>query len=217
MKKFLIISWSLFGVALIMRFAHWPGSALLLIISVLLLMIHATTFAIKNSKTDIVTVLLHFSFWSWTTYFLFRIQYWTYSDKVRLVAIAISIGWILILAMKRTGFRLPQFVLSAYILFCMWLSFLPSHHIYYLFNLNSVLYAESREFNYYAWDKYSWFLYSSGEYDAATDASEKAVTIVIAAANNGDQDAASAQNGILNHRAQIALNNWEEWTPPYGY
>ena len=60
--------------------------------------------------------------------------------------------------------------------------FQPTHERYKLLSFN---WNYEIETDYITWDRYSWFLYQNGEFDEATEASEKAKNI---AEQVGDQD-----------------------------
>jgi len=60
----------------------------------------------------------------------------------------------------------------------MTIAYTPAYTIYYTVNLNTLINKINREFDYYSWDKYSWFLYGRGLQSEALNANEKAVNAI---------------------------------------
>lgn len=160
---------------MVLRFSHWPGTALFLIVSVFLLLVYSILFAFKNGREKLPATISHFTAFFWTTFLLFRIQHWDYYSWYPLgIAILISISWIAITIAELKQFKLPQILLSAYVIVNAVIAFVPPHHIFYLYNLNEVFYAKSRNDNYFAWDKYSWLLYTDHKLESALVANDNA-------------------------------------------
>ncbi|MEZ4805785.1 MAG: hypothetical protein R2852_09955, partial [Bacteroidia bacterium] len=90
------------------------------------------------------------------------------------IALIVVFNFLRLKFKEKTAFKRPELLLALYISFILLLSFTHSHKIYYFFNLNTILNEESRETNYMAWDKYSWFLYISNKQEEAIDANKKA-------------------------------------------
>jgi hypothetical protein len=174
MKKFFRIVWAVFGIAMILRFSHWPGTALLLIVSVFLLFVFAIVFAFKNTREKLPEKIFHFTLFLWSAYLLWRIQFWDYSWYVLAIAVLVSITWIILTIVEVKQFRLQQGILSLYIVLNVSLVFVPAHPIFYLYNLNEIFYGKSRDENHYAWDRYSYFLYLDKQYEASLVANDNA-------------------------------------------
>ena len=128
MKKLQIISWSCFLVGLIIMIPHYPGSALLMIIGVLLLLIHSVLFLIKNAKDRLPESMLHIAFTVMTFYFLCRILYWSTGPLIfgykllYIVLIGVSIAAIIINFGNAKKIKLPQILLIICFLFSIWIS-----------------------------------------------------------------------------------------------
>lgn len=76
----------------------------------------------------------------------------------------------------------------------------PKDERYYLFNIKFNHHVEK---DYWAWDKYSWFLNSVDKHDEAVTANEKASSIV---AKTEDQE---MKDLILVHQIKLKANDWK--------
>ncbi|HTF04483.1 MAG TPA: hypothetical protein VK826_10670 [Bacteroidia bacterium] len=203
MKLFRILSWSLLALALIFRLAHFPGAALLSIISCFLLLLHTIIFSAKNHKTNLPDSLMHATFTSWTLYLLFRIQYWPYTGHLFTVACLFTIAWLILHFSKNEKIRASQIVLVIFVAASLVIAFTPTYRIYYFFNLNSTLYSDSRHYDYRAWDKYSWFLYVSGKQEEALEANRQAQVAANECIQWPDQEDAVTYSKVITVHGQL--------------
>ena len=134
----------------------------------------------KNFKEDEVQSLYYVSISAMTVYLLFRVFYWPCGpsflgfSSLFLIATAISIYYCYLLFKSKKALKTRQIVFGIYFLVFFNNSFLHSFSIYYFLNLSELINAESREYNYKSWDKYSWFLYIANEKDDALEANKEA-------------------------------------------
>jgi hypothetical protein len=92
------------------------------------------------------------------------------------------------------------------------ISFTHSDRIYYFFNLNTVLNGETRNTNYYSWDKYSWFLYIADKKNEALEANQNAQKAVEEYLKIiPDEEAVQYLTVIKQHGQQIQDKNWTSW------
>lgn len=218
MKIFQIISWTIFVIALLFKLFHIAGSSLLLVLSCFLIFIHCTIFFIKNHKTDLPISFLNLSLSLWTIYFLFRIQYWPLGIDIAgykimtLIPILSTIICLILHTTKEVQIKIPQIVLFICFTFSLILSYTPSYKIYYIVNLNTLLNEDTRKTNYFAWDKYSWFLYISNKPDEAKIANQKAQQALDEyLLSNNDTEAIQYSERIRQHKVYINSKNWVEF------
>ena len=177
MKKMLIISWITLLTGLVFRLLHWQYGGMIFLLGVLLLFIHSIIYLLKNAKTDLPTSFLHLSYSFLTIYILFRSSYWSCGPRIFGFPLLFIIALVVALTCFILHFKnkkLPQIFFIVYFVFFIALSYTPSHRIYYFCHLNTVLNEWTRNWNYWAWDNYSWFLYISDEYDEALEANQMA-------------------------------------------
>jgi hypothetical protein len=217
-KKLQIIAWISLLLGLIMKFPHYPGASLLLLIGTLLLFIHSILFFIKNIKTNLPDSFLHFAFSIWTVYLLCRIKYWSCGPMILgyslmfIISVVISITALILYFRDKTKIALPQILLIIYFLFSVWVSFIHSDKIYYFFNLNEITQMENRNENYKSWDKYSWFLYIDEKQDEALNANLNAQQIIEEKLKiSQDEYLLNELNIIKEHNVLIQNKNWIDY------
>ena len=174
MRFFYIISWSLFFIGVVFQSLHILGGGVLPLLSCILLLVHNVIFLCKHVKTDFTKVLLYFSYTFLTIYLFGRLLYWGWAKAIFPIALLFVIFTFIMYLIKEKPFKIPQIVLVAYFAFFLVLSYTPSYKIYYIVNLNAVLYKERRNFDYVSWDKYSWFLHLRGLKSEALEANKEA-------------------------------------------
>jgi hypothetical protein len=113
---------------------------------------------------------------------------------------------------KQQPFKIPQILLIVYFAFFFVLSYTPSHKIYYIINLNTVLNKEKRDTCYRAWDRYSWFLHLRGLKNEALEANKKAYQAV-ELQEPSERVAQKYFEIIKKHESLIEAENtdWNEW------
>jgi hypothetical protein len=128
------------------------------------------------------------------------------------VPFLVSIAWFALQLQSKTRFRLPQFVLSAFFLFSWFISYTQSDGFYYFFYLNPVLNESSREYDFRAWDKYSWFLYIVKKQDEAIEANTKAQEAVDKQLKLYEGPIAKEYSKIIKQHRQLILDhNWRSF------
>lgn len=212
MKKFYIISWTIFFIGFIFKLFHLPAAGLLMSIGSLLILIHSIIHFTKYVKTDLPLTLLYASIAFMTVYLLSRLHYWSIARPIFPIACLLSLATIILLFYKKVEFAFPQYFLIAYFIFFFTISYTPSYKIFYIMTLNSVLNGESRNTDYRGWDKYSWFLYLDDKNDEALEANTNArdalntyLKII------DDNEAAQFSNLIDRHNQQIRERNWSDY------
>lgn len=215
MKKLLITSWILFTLGLIFKLFHFPASGELLILGSLLLIIHSIIFLFKNAKTNLPFAFLHLSIALWTIYLLFRVKFWGGWPEILgfntlfIIPFLATLIWFSLHLVRHSKFKLPQYLLIVYTVFSIILSYIHSDKIFYFFNLNTVINSESRNQDYYSWDKYSWFLYISDKKIEALEANKNAQKAVNENLKTTRSDEAVKFSSIIKqHEEQIRNDNW---------
>jgi hypothetical protein len=102
--------------------------------------------------------------------------------------------------------------LIVYFVFSIIISYTHSYKVFYFFNLNTVTNDESRNQDYYSWDKYSWFLYIADKNNEAIEANEnaqKAVTEYLKTTHS--KEAVNYMSIIKQHEEQIKNGNWASY------
>lgn len=215
MKKLLITAWVIFMFGLFLMFLHFPGGNFFLLLGTCILIIHSLIFLIKNFKKDLPSALLHISYSMITAYVLLRLLYRSFGPMILgypsffLFVLIVSILCFAIHINKKIAIKFPQILLYIYFVFFIVLSYTHSHRIYYFINLNTVMYEEERKSNFYAWDKYSWFLYISNLQDEALEANQNAQRAVEKYSKiNPIDDSSRDMKLIMQHEKQIREKNW---------
>lgn len=218
MKILQIIAWSAFVIGIIFRIFHLPGDTLLLVLGAVALAIHSLIYLVKNFKTHLPNSFLHLAFSILTIYVLFRIKYWScgpnflgYSLLFLLAFIVVIIAFTL-QSIARDQRKFPLVLLIIYFLFFIRLSFIHTERIYYFFQLNAVLNSASRNTDYDAWDKYSWFLYQANKPEEALKANKEAqMAANLCLAMNSEDKASQFLTLIKEHEQQIQDKTWNSY------
>ena len=212
MKKMQIIAWTSFLIGLVFKLFHLSGGGIILLLGTLLLLIHSIVYLFKNAKTNLPISFLHLSYSFLTTYALFRVQYWSCGPRIFGFPLLFIIALVVVLICFILHFKnnkLPQIFLFVYFVFFIVLSYTHSDRIFYFCNLNTVLYSETRNTNYWAWDKYSWFLYIADKQDEAIEANKKAQKAVEEQLKIiQDTEAVQYLPIIKHHEKLIKEKNW---------
>ncbi len=184
MKKLRNISLLVFLLGLIFIFRHYPGAALLIIAGTLMLLMHGILFFIKNSKKDLRKAFVILSISLWTVYFAFRILYlpggpiFLGLKTIFIIPLLSTIVTFILISMNIRNVKLIETFLIAYFIFSFWLGYVHSDRIYYFFNLNELMYENSRQERFQTWDRYSWYLYLVDKEKEALEANDKAQRII---------------------------------------
>lgn len=222
MKKLSLIAWVLILLGIAFKLLHFPAAALLIIVGNLLFVFCSVSYIFLNLKVKDKDAFLYFMFAVWSIYFLFRFQYW-YGGEISILNVNVSIVFLfsflitfiyvtyrLIVQVK---FKIGHLIFIVFFVSNLLLSFTPAYKIFYFVHLNELINSDERDFNYLAWDKYSWFLYVAGEKDKAIDANEKAQDACRALMN---QDVSNIQvekyyEKIKTHEIQIYADTWSSY------
>jgi glucan phosphoethanolaminetransferase (alkaline phosphatase superfamily) len=216
MKSLRITSWTLIGASFIFKLMHYPFSGPLILLGVILLLIYTIIFLANNVKENLAESLFHLNILIWTAYFMFRFMYWPFAQAVFAVAVCTALAYIILLRTNKTTISVRHILLFTYMSALIVLSYTPSYRIYYFFNLNTVLNENTNQYNYRAWDKYSWFLYVAEQKQEALDANQKARHAVEESLKRdpSDPEATLFVPYIMRHTYNIQEENWTNYTQP---
>lgn len=218
MKPLRIIPWILIGLSLIFKFMHYPFNGPLIVLGAFLLFIHAIIYMIKNLEVNISDAFFHMTLSIWTIYLMFRYMYWPFAQFVFIMAACITFAYIILLGINKSKIQFSHIMLSLYVCAAVVISYTPSHHFYYFFNLNTITNSEqARTLNYAGWDKYSWFLYGAKEKEAALKANQNAQKAVEESLklNEHNEEAAQFSIYIQQNKQHILEQSWTNYTRPY--
>jgi hypothetical protein len=215
MKKFLIISWAFFILGVAFKLFHIQFSNWSMLLGCLLMLIHSIIFLIKNAKTDLPQSFLYLTATFWTIYLFFRIVFLSGIfyifgfPIIFIIPLFFSIICFILHVIKQIPFKLPQILVSIYLIFSIMLSYTHSNKIYYFIRLNTVLNNESRNTDFSAWDKYSWYLNLSHKTDEAINANENAKKAAEESLKqNNSEETFEYLDVIKKHKQQIAQGTW---------
>jgi hypothetical protein len=178
MKK--LIGILIFVIGLFFKFQHYPGASLLLIVGCLVSLIITIVDLVSSRKEW--KLLLSNSLILLT--FLFKIQYWNYSQYVFLLAVLVGSICLTSLFVNKELSR--KTTILSLLLFGVLISSwsIRSHHIYYA--TSAILKEEPNRPEFAsAWHKYSWFLNLAGEKAEALNANQNAIDCLSERDQNG--------------------------------
>lgn len=199
MKLAIIIAVSIFVNGLISKFFHFPFNAIIMMIGLLALIVIMIIAAIKRTLSPL-NLIIGFTSIFWMISLLFILKFWPFT------IILISISTLLTVFALVLAFRKRQFknLLPLGIGMTLALTFylMPTHTRYYFV---SIKWNREIEYDFFSWDKYSWFLYQNGKYEEAIKASNKGLRIA--------QEANDAYwiDLISEHNTQLKSKNWNKF------
>ncbi len=224
MKGLLITSLILFIVSFVFRLVHWPGASVIALFSVLLVFVFAVFNSFSQKKVFQINILGGWVLFSWVLYILFKYMYWHagpsflgFNTMFLVVSLITSIYIIQTTSTKVKN--LSKTVLAVCAIGFVF-SFIPAHVQCYFFDLNKVINKENNKTNFYAWDKYSWFLYIKGEKERALQANQKALDALKKC--ESDYPFMTSQNPnalyiLQDHQVRIENGTWAESYLRYPY
>lgn len=217
MKGLLITSISIFLLGFTFRLLHWPGSALLTLVSIFLVFIFAIINSISKKEIFNISIFGGWILFSWPLYIFFKYLFWNTGPSILgfnsmfLVVFILTVIYVSTTVSGKVR-KLSKTVLTVSI-FAIIFSFIPSHSICYFFDLNEVINNEYNKTNYYSWDKYSWFLYIRGEKERALEANQKAIDAWYNSENiyyTMNPESSVIPTLLDNHRQGIIDGTWTE-------
>lgn len=197
MKPLEIIGYCIFLVGISFKFLHFPGAPIFMMLGCLLLLIDYLKILTKKENRNLTVFFTGLASTFWLIYLLFRFQYWSFISIPQLIGLGLTIVAIVFFFKNKTFIKIQGIQMFSLFIITTVLAYTPTHKIYYLVNLSEPLNNDYRADNYRAWDKYSWFLYSAGEYEKSLNANIKAID----AANN------TIKKGYASKSILIELNS----------
>ncbi|RLD21400.1 MAG: hypothetical protein DRI71_09040 [Bacteroidetes bacterium] len=119
-----------------------------------------------------------------------------------IAAVIMTVITVLYLVKKKKLVRLQTFAGGLIFLTAITMVAQPQDERYYLLNIKYNYHIEQ---DYWAWDKYSWFLYLDGKKEEAQQANDRAMSIVI---KSGDE---AMKKLIADHQAKLKSNDWHRF------
>lgn len=212
MKILLISSWLVFITGVTFQFLQLPGTAIVLLTSVTLFLVHGYMLWREKAKHELPLTLTILTLSLISIYIAGRFHFWMWTRFVFFIVCGFAAAALLFSIINRVRMRLVHLFLLIYFCFFLWFSFLPSHQLYYAIRLNTLLNKESRNTDYRSWDKYSWFLNIKDHHAEAIEANRQALNAVgICRANSDDHRAEEYQKLIEKHKFQLEHNQWIEY------
>lgn len=212
MKKLHIISWVFIISGVIMKFTQAPDNGIVMFLGAIMLLLHSVLFAIHAYKNNLERVLFHFSVSLITIYFYGRIYFFSWSYTLFYFSLAISLVFLGMAFRKSDFLPIKYYVFIMFWMFFMVLPYVPSYKIHQMSRFSPILREERKEMDYYGWDKQSWFLYLSREYEEALHANDKAAHAARKSAQlNDDYIASEYLIRLEEHRRLIVERKWDRW------
>jgi len=216
MKALKIIGAILFIIGITFKFVHWPFASIIFIVGTLLMFVHGLIFLFQKMKQNSTNAWVTFTFSLFAIYILFRFQYWPAGPRIIgfpllfIIVFGFSVFSLFKIFQSKFQSKIQSFFFLIAFSFFMILSYVHSYSIFYLVNLNSVTNGSTRELNYHAWDRYSWFLYIADRKGDAIDANVQAKKAAKFVANNyGEYEAALYLKEIKKHGILIEKGTWK--------
>lgn len=171
-----LVGWMVVLVGYTFKFPHWPGSGILCILGVLVVLISSTIQLIQAFRQPDSSfrfgAILRFAMAPWMLYILFRTQYWPGAlPLLGFAAILTVVSGALLLKAKR---KKSRWLVPAVLLILLGVNLVrtPTHKVFWTMNIAADY--ESLDSSPFVWHKYSWFLSLDNQWDQALEANTKA-------------------------------------------
>jgi hypothetical protein len=218
MKKIQISGCVALILGLILKTVHIPGASLLFLLGANVVAVANFIVGMINVQADKQKSLFHLAISLLTVYVLFRFQFWPMGPSILglklmfLLPVGLSIAFFIRYFKQNASMQIAQKILAGYLVFVIFISFTPTYKIQYFMQLNPVLSANSRDSNYVAWDKYSWFLYTAGKYDESLEANRKAQQAMEFSTYQLSQlNRQEYKLKLTEHEGKIKDRSWKNW------
>ena len=218
MKKIQIIGCVALILGLILKTVHIPGASVLFLLGANVIAVANFIVGMLNLQADKQKSLFHFAVSLLTVYVLFRFQFWPMGPSISgiklmfLLPVGLSIAYFIRYFKHNANMQIAQKILAGYLVFVIFISFTPTYKIQYFMQLNPVLSANSRDSNYVAWDKYSWFLYTAGKYDESLEANRMAKQAIETSTYQISQyNRQEYKQKLTEHEEKIKGKSWNNW------
>ncbi|WP_339815960.1 hypothetical protein [uncultured Imperialibacter sp.] len=195
MKNLLNVGSIIFFIGFFIKFFHIHYNAVVMLAGLFMLLVASLVAIVK--KEGGVNGWAHLAATFWLALLLFTIKFYPFVTVVLTLTVASTIISLIAIAKAKT------WKASVFPAICMVLAITfyltPADNKYRLMN---VRWNYEIDTDFATWDKYSWFLYQSGKYEEALDASNTALRI---ASEAGDTEWG---NFIADHRSRIEQRSW---------
>jgi len=195
MKNLLNVGSIIFFIGFFIKFFHIHYNAVVMLAGLLILLVTCLVAIIKKGSGTNGWANLAATFW--LALLLFTIKFYPFATVVLTLAVVSTIISLIAIAKAKTWKTsvFPAICMALAITFYL----MPADSKYHLMN---VRWSYEIDTDFATWDKYSWFLYQSGKYEEALDASNTALRI---ASEVGDTEWG---NFIADHRSRIEQRSW---------
>ncbi len=195
-----------------MTLMHFPFNNITKIVGSALIFMHGFTYVFIKAKENIASATVPLAGSFWATYILFKVMYWSIALQFFYVALLVSLACLVLHIVYKTNFHLGHGLLIGLSVLSIAFSFVHSNRIFYFFQLNDVINSASKEYNYEAWDKYSWFSYLADDKEEAMQANEKAQTALARSIKrDGFNVDFQYMETIEKHKESILAQNWSSF------
>lgn len=207
MKKAEIIIYGLFLVGIILKLLRLPFHTVFLLSTILSLLVYYFYCLIAKKKehystlTGLVTAL-------WLFYLLSILKFFSFQNIVGIVTVCVSVAIVYVLIKNKKAQTSNAKLFIVVICATLFFKMLPSHYTYYLVGIK---YNYRLTTDYFALDKYSWFLYNADKHSEAIEINKQAQIAVEKSLKNPQGDEAEYSVLIKKHESEILNKNWKTY------
>lgn len=208
MKKAEIFIYSLFLIGIILKLFRLPFHTIFILITILTILAYYT-YCLISKKKELYSTLTGMVTAVWLFYLLSILKFFPFQGIVGIVTVCLSSILFIVLVRNKRIITANSLFCTVIISITLFFKILPAHYTYYLFGIKFNYRIEK---DYFALDKYSWFLYNVDKQTEAIEANrqaQKAVEVALKSSHQGDAEEYSIL--IKKHEAEILNKNWEKY------
>ena len=192
------VFFGVFSSGFLLNFFRFPMHTIIMLVGIGGMLIIGAIYMLKKHRLKGILVFAS-SFWS--ILLLSYVKFWP-NIIIFLVALVFFAVVVYLFLQEPVVHMEHQLILGMIIIVAANIGTSPKDERYYLLNIQFNIHIQN---DYYAWDKYSWFLYNSGKVDEAILANRKAFEIV------QNTDDSTMIEFIKKHKQYLKEDNWEEF------
>ncbi len=204
---------------LVLKFLMLPFANLTFVLGATIMIIYSYLEFFRLRKENITAAAMMISACFGLIYIMFRLQYWPGTNAHLIAAVAVMVVAMVLYVFKKKVYGFHWWFFVCTLGFVVLVSSVSTSKLLYTTHLAEPLHSFSHTYNFYDWDRYSWYLNQEGKKEEALAANTEA----IAAYNNAQRDGIVMMNHYISpkgdplgepldlinkHRESIMSDSW---------
>lgn len=207
---------------LVLKHLMLPLANLLFVLGATIMILYSYLEFFRLRKENITAAAMMISACFGLIYIMFRLQYWPGTNAHLIAAVAVMVVAMVLYVFKKKVYGFHWWFFVCAVGMAVLLSSISPSRLHYAMRLNPASHQKARDYSYFDWDRYSWYLNQEGKKEEALGANTEA----LAAYNNAQRDGIVMMNRYISprgeslgepldlinkHRESIMSDSWTEF------